>query len=277
MEIESHSSWNKIKVQVGLPLTIATAAPLFLSRLEGWLATFCESNGNLFSFDDDVTTRLFYIGKTVCLVYIYFSSSSSYLSVDFMMWASKEKSQSSRPAVTRSAGRAVMEAGTQGGGGSAQSPLFGRRFGLGSWVIVNALGLEKDGVFGVSPKMRHRVTAMAATSDDLQPAAASPIRTRFACETEQKEIVVKQHSKVFKQKIPVGFTRVETNWEQSRTDASGRDNNGRTNGLPQKGASKEAPQTDGGERQHNKTEAINNPFYGSHTTSNQSRSGWGSY
>ncbi len=105
-----------------------------------------------------------------------------YLSVDFVVGTSKEKSQASRPSVTRSAGRAVVEASTKGGGSSAQSPLFGRRFGLGSWVIVNALGLEKDGVLCVSPKMRHRITAMAATGDDLQPAVASPIGTRFTCE-----------------------------------------------------------------------------------------------
>lgn len=102
--------------------------------------------------------------------------------VGFLVGAGEEKSQASGASVSRrSAGRSrrVMESGSQGGGSSAQPPLLGRRFGLGSGVIVNALGLEKDGVLRVSPKVSHRVAAMASAGDDLQSAVASTIRTRF--------------------------------------------------------------------------------------------------
>jgi hypothetical protein len=72
-----------------------------------------------------------------------------------------------------------MKSGAQSSGSTAQSTLFGRRFGLGSRMIVHTLGLEKNGVLSVSPKMRHRITAMSSTGDDLQSAVASTIRTRF--------------------------------------------------------------------------------------------------
>lgn len=67
------------------------------------------------------------------------------------------------------------------GGGTAQTTLLGSGLGLGTRVIVHALGLEEDGVLRVPPKVRHRVAAVAAARDDLQSAVAAPIRARLAC------------------------------------------------------------------------------------------------
>jgi len=52
-------------------------------------------------------------------------------------------------------------------------------------MIVNALGLEKDGVLSVSPKVSHGVAAMASAGDDLQSAVTSTIGTRFTFNRKQ--------------------------------------------------------------------------------------------
>lgn len=58
-------------------------------------------------------------------------------------------------------------------------------------MVVNTFGLKENGVLSVSPKVRDRIAAMAAASDDFQSAVAASIRTRFAYQVwkeKKKEI-----------------------------------------------------------------------------------------
>lgn len=58
---------------------------------------------------------------------------------------------------------------------------------LGSRMVMDAFGLEEDGVLGVPPKMCHRVATMTSAGDDLQSSTAPSVRTRLAFTREKKE------------------------------------------------------------------------------------------
>lgn len=52
---------------------------------------------------------------------------------------------------------------------------------------MDSFGLEEDGVLGVPPKVRHRVTAVASAGDDLQASVAPTVRTRLACRQHKEK------------------------------------------------------------------------------------------
>ena len=56
-------------------------------------------------------------------------------------------------------------------------------------MIVLALRLEEDATVRVAPKVRHRISAVAATRKQFQATAAARARARFACEIGNYDIL----------------------------------------------------------------------------------------
>lgn len=77
------------------------------------------------------------------------------------------------------AGQEHGESSDSSAGADAASRLGGG-LGLGSRVVVGALGLEEDGVLGVSPEVGDRVSAVSPARVYLQSSRAQSVRARLA-------------------------------------------------------------------------------------------------
>ena len=66
---------------------------------------------------------------------------------------------------------------------------------LRAGVVVDALGLEEDVAVDVAPEVGDRVTAVAATGQQLQTALAARVGTGLTCKQETRQMKNLLHMK----------------------------------------------------------------------------------